>query len=172
ADGLENEVLEGLQVAQILLLRLELLSGGAVPLADTAGDDRHGEEGRGVEEHRDQLERRRFLGRFEEHAQRKHGAAHHDPRVEQAGHRRDREPARDERPGRQQRDGSPEPRPGESQERPADGERFHYFINVTRRKIGRYIATTRPPTTTPRNTIMMGSSRDVSAVTAVSTSSS
>jgi len=49
---------------------------------------------------------------------------------------------------------------------------LHYFINVTRRKIGRYIATTRPPTTTPRKTIMMGSSKDVSAVTAVSTSSS
>jgi len=36
-------------------------AGGAVPLSKTAGDDRHDEQGRGVEEHRDQLERRRLL---------------------------------------------------------------------------------------------------------------
>ena len=39
-------------------------------------------------------------------------------------------------------------------------------------KIGRYIATTRPPITTPRNTMMIGSSRLVNAVTASSTSRS
>ena len=39
-------------------------------------------------------------------------------------------------------------------------------------KIGRYIATTRPPITTPRNTMMIGSSRLDSAVTASSTSRS
>ena len=39
-------------------------------------------------------------------------------------------------------------------------------------KIGRYIATTRPPMTTPRNTMMIGSSRLDSAATASSTSRS
>ena len=39
-------------------------------------------------------------------------------------------------------------------------------------KIGRYIATTRPPITTPRNTMMIGSSRLESAATASSTSRS
>ena len=39
-------------------------------------------------------------------------------------------------------------------------------------KIGRYIATTRPPITTPRNTMMIGSSRLDSAATASSTSRS
>src|SRR5262249_62337045 len=83
-------------------------------------------------------------------------------------------PRRDERRERQQNRGDAEPRPRKPAERPADVQRYHlcHFISVTRRKIGRYIATTRPPTTTPRNTIMMGSSRDVRAVTAVSTSSS
>jgi len=39
-------------------------------------------------------------------------------------------------------------------------------------KIGRYIATTRPPMTTPRKTMMIGSSRLESAATASSTSRS
>jgi hypothetical protein len=39
-------------------------------------------------------------------------------------------------------------------------------------KIGKYIATIIPPTTTPRNTIMIGSSALSSASTAASTSSS
>ena len=39
-------------------------------------------------------------------------------------------------------------------------------------KIGRYIATTRPPITTPRNTMISGSSRLDSAATASSTSRS
>ena len=47
-----------------------------------------------------------------------------------------------------------------------------YFTAFTMSKIGRYIATTIPPTTTPRNTIMIGSNSDSSALTAVSTSSS
>ena len=38
--------------------------------------------------------------------------------------------------------------------------------------IGRYIATIIPPTTPPRKTMRMGSSMDVKALTAVSTSSS
>src|SRR5882724_7137291 len=98
ADALEDEVLEGLEVAEILLLCLELLPGGAVPFPETAGDDRHDEERRGVEEHRDQLERRRLLGRVEEYAQREHRAADHDPRVQHGRHRRDGEAAR---PGQQ-----------------------------------------------------------------------
>ena len=43
AGGLEDQVLEGLQVAQILLPGLELLAGGAVSLAEAAGDDRDDE---------------------------------------------------------------------------------------------------------------------------------
>ncbi len=39
-------------------------------------------------------------------------------------------------------------------------------------KIGRYIETTRPPTTMPRNAIMIGSMSEVIAPTAWSTSSS
>lgn len=39
-------------------------------------------------------------------------------------------------------------------------------------KIGRYIATTIPPTTTPRNTIINGSNRLINTDTAASTSSS
>jgi hypothetical protein len=42
----------------------------------------------------------------------------------------------------------------------------------TMSKIGRYIATTMPPTTTPRNTIMTGSISDSRPDTAASTSSS
>ena len=73
--------------------------------------------------------------------------------------------------GQEQR-GEPEARPEEPAQQPVVRERLHYFINVTSLKIGRYIATTSPPTTTPRKTIINGSSSDVSAVTAVSTSSS
>ena len=47
-----------------------------------------------------------------------------------------------------------------------------YLISVTILKIGRYIAMTMPPTDTPRNTIIIGSSSEVSAPTAASTSSS
>ncbi len=47
-----------------------------------------------------------------------------------------------------------------------------YLTSVTSLKIGRYMATTRPPTTTPRNTIIIGSSSEVRVLTAVSTSSS
>jgi hypothetical protein len=47
-----------------------------------------------------------------------------------------------------------------------------YFTVFTMSKIGRYIATIMPPTTTPRNTIMIGSSSESSALTAASTSSS
>ena len=47
-----------------------------------------------------------------------------------------------------------------------------YRTAFTMSKIGRYMATIMPPTTTPRNTIMMGSSRLSSALTAASTSSS
>jgi hypothetical protein len=39
-------------------------------------------------------------------------------------------------------------------------------------KIGRYMATTMPPTTTPRNTIITGSMSERSPLTAASTSSS
>ena len=51
-------------------------------------------------------------------------------------------------------------------------QRSRYLTSVTSLKIGRYMATTRPPTTTPRNTIMIGSSSEVRVLTAVSTSSS
>ena len=47
-----------------------------------------------------------------------------------------------------------------------------YLISVTSRKIGRYMATTRPPMITPRTTIIRGSRSAVNAPTAVSTSSS
>lgn len=47
-----------------------------------------------------------------------------------------------------------------------------YCTAFTMSKIGRYIATTIPPTITPSTTIMMGSSRESSALTAASTSSS
>src|SRR2546425_9324804 len=85
-----------------------------------------------------------------------------------AGH----EVGRHDRPEREQQHGEPEPRPGEPAQKRVDVERLHYFIIVTSLKIGRYMATTRPPTTTPRNTIIIGSSSAVSAPTAVSTSSS
>ena len=47
-----------------------------------------------------------------------------------------------------------------------------HLTSVTILKMGRYMATTMPPTTTPRKTIIIGSSNEVSAVTAASTSSS
>ena len=47
-----------------------------------------------------------------------------------------------------------------------------YCTALIMSKIGRYIATTMPPTTTPRNTIMIGSRSDSSPLTAASTSSS
>lgn len=47
-----------------------------------------------------------------------------------------------------------------------------YLKSVTILKIGRYMATTIPPITTPRKTIIRGSMRAVRAPTAVSTSSS
>ena len=47
-----------------------------------------------------------------------------------------------------------------------------YWTAFTMSKIGRYIATTMPPTITPSTTIIMGSSSDSSALTAASTSSS
>lgn len=43
---------------------------------------------------------------------------------------------------------------------------------LTMSKIGMYIATTMPPTTTPSTTIMIGSMSDSRALTATSTSSS
>src|SRR5262249_8991462 len=72
--------------------------------------------------------------------------------------------------------GGEEPRPAElAQCRPWALPVFHcrrYLTRVTSLKIGRYMATTRPPMITPRTTIMMGSRSAVSAPTAVSTSSS
>lgn len=47
-----------------------------------------------------------------------------------------------------------------------------HLMSVTILKIGRYSATTRPPMITPRMTIIAGSSSDMRAPTAVSTSSS
>ena len=47
-----------------------------------------------------------------------------------------------------------------------------YLTRVTSLKIGRYMATTRPPMSTPSTTIMMGSRRAVMELTATSTSSS
>jgi hypothetical protein len=47
-----------------------------------------------------------------------------------------------------------------------------YWTAFTMSKIGRYIATTMPPTMTPSTTIMIGSMRDSSALTATSTSAS
>jgi hypothetical protein len=54
----------------------------------------------------------------------------------------------------------------------AKGEHPPYCTVFIISKIGRYIATTMPPTTTPRNTIINGSSKDSNPLTAVSTSSS
>ena len=98
-DRLEDQILERLQVAQILLPGLELLPGGAVSLAETAGHDGDHEKGRRVEEHRDELERRRLLGRVDE--RRISGStvrATTMPGVEHAAGGRDGEPAR---PGQQ-----------------------------------------------------------------------
>lgn len=50
--------------------------------------------------------------------------------------------------------------------------RIAYFTAFTMSKIGRYMATMIPPTTTPKNTIMIGSNSDNNALTAASTSSS
>src|SRR5713101_888887 len=47
-----------------------------------------------------------------------------------------------------------------------------YCTAFTMSKIGRYMATTMPPTITPRTTIMIGSMRESSVPTAASTSSS
>ena len=47
-----------------------------------------------------------------------------------------------------------------------------YCTAFTISKIGRYIATTMPPTMTPRTTIITGSMRESRAPTATSTSSS
>ena len=47
-----------------------------------------------------------------------------------------------------------------------------YCTALIMSKIGRYMATTMPPTTTPRNTIITGSINESSAETAASTSSS
>src|SRR5437588_813751 len=49
---------------------------------------------------------------------------------------------------------------------------FLYCTALTISKIGKYIATTMPPTITPSTTIMTGSMSDSSALTAASTSSS
>ena len=48
--------------------------------------------------------------------------------------------------------------------------RAAYCTALIMSKIGRYIATTMPPTITPRNTIMIGSMRLNKPLTAVSTS--
>jgi hypothetical protein len=48
----------------------------------------------------------------------------------------------------------------------------YYWTALTMSKIGRYIATTMPPTTTPRNTIINGSNSASNPETAASTSSS
>ncbi len=47
-----------------------------------------------------------------------------------------------------------------------------YCTALIMSKIGRYMATTMPPTTTPRNTIMIGSISESRPLTAASTSSS
>ncbi len=52
------------------------------------------------------------------------------------------------------------------------GFRSAYWTAFTMSKIGRYIATTMPPTTTPSTTIMMGSIKLSNALTATSTSAS
>ena len=57
----------------------------------------------------------------------------------------------------------------------SDEARQHALVYCTAlimSKIGRYKATTKPPTTTPRKTIMTGSSRESKPETAASTSSS
>ena len=47
-----------------------------------------------------------------------------------------------------------------------------YLMAPAMEKMGRYMAMRKPPTTAPRNTIMTGSIKEVSAATAASTSSS
>src|SRR5690606_19290669 len=65
------------------------------------------------------------------------------------------------------------------QERAANEQRGHFLEQLGERqmtapslKIGRYMATTRPPTSTPRITMISGSSRLERASTAASTSAS
>jgi hypothetical protein len=56
--------------------------------------------------------------------------------------------------------------------RPGGGKRLVHCTAFTMSKIGRYMATTMPPTTTPSTTIMIGSMSESSVPTAASTSSS
>src|SRR5260370_42353370 len=51
-------------------------------------------------------------------------------------------------------------------------QRSRYLTSVTSLKIGRYMATTSPPTTTPRKTIIIGSGSEVNVLTAGSASAS
>ena len=83
-------------------------------------------------------------------------------------------PAGVQGPSASRRPASPESRPAEAAQQrvEVEGLWIHYLIRVTILKIGRYSATTRPPMITPRMTIMTGSSSDMSALTAPSTSSS
>ena len=143
AHGLEDEVLERLQVGQILPLGLELLARRPELLRQAAGDDRNGQEGPGVEEHGQELQGGGLLRRVEEHIGREHGAGEDDPGVEHARHARHRQTAgaRQEhaRAGDRQHveeaeDGPPAARRGhdgrdehdvEQAEQPCDGTRLH-----------------------------------------------
>ena len=78
------------------------------------------------------------------------------------------EPPKQGTPNRRAAPGSARPARGPNLER----RREPYFTALIMSKIGKYIATIIPPTTTPSTTIMIGSIAASSASTAVSTSSS
>ena len=86
------------------------------------------------------------------------------------GERAGRRDARKGRRAQQNRadDGTNDDEPGDL----AAELRVHYVSLLIRSKIGRYIAMTMPPTTTPSRAIMIGSSSVSRPATAVSTSSS
>src|SRR5207253_4067574 len=86
---------------------------------------------------------------------------------------------REHRGGDQQRGPHQQPDAGEEDELAVEVRRLRlqvphrgYLIEPAMEKMGRYMAMRKPPTTNPRNTIMIGSIMLVRAATAASTSSS
>src|SRR2546425_3788083 len=143
----------------------------ALPICHHPGDEGHVEEG---DEPRDPPRARERRTEQETAG----GGGHREERqredaVVDAG----RHLGRQEDAQREQERGHAQPRPEHAPQQPLAVDGRHrtvsgHLTSVTILKMGRYMATTMPPTTTPRKTIIIGSSNEVSAVTAASTSSS
>src|SRR6266404_3770833 len=171
ADRLEDQVPKRLEIREMLTLILHVLLEFVIPPSQRAGEDGHEQENPRIHEDGQDLDRG-VLGRLADLEHRKDGPTPHRQHVEgNASVNRSSAPTARTIAAVSSR-ARFSPQRDDRSTCDLGNQRSRYLTSVTSLKIGRYMATTSPPTTTPRKTIMMGSRSEVSVLTAVSTSSS